>query len=224
MIEAKKSLWFEKIFAVYNHNLLKRRFSKFSVSNLESLKENDQPKIIFVNHSSWWDGLVAFEISRSANLDSFVMMEEKNLRKYFLFRRIGAFSVNKNNSRDVLETIRYASEMLRSGSRKAVWIFPQGEIKPSGARPLKFNSGIVKILESVENCLLIPVTISYEFTGDYKPEIFVKIGESINAENLKSKKRKEAANDLSEILTALLDHLNDEVAAADLKSYENILT
>lgn len=225
MIAAKKSLWFEKIFAVYNRNLLKRRFSKFRTSNLKSLTENKQPQIIFVNHSSWWDGLVAFEISHRARLNSFIMMEEKNLRKYFLFRRLGAFSVNKNNLREINCSLDYASALLANNQSKTLWIFPQGKIEPHNRRPIKFYSGIVKILKSVENCRLIPVAVSYNFSGDFKPEILVKIGDGISTGNLILKNGKNnVADELAGVLTDLLDQLREEIATDDLQSYENILT
>src|SRR5215203_6294103 len=95
MLEANKSVIFERLFALYNRNLLKRRFYSLQVSGLDFLfnKNSNVPLIIYCNHSSWWDGLVAFQLSFETCLDSFVMMEEKHLRKLFLFRLLGAFSV-----------------------------------------------------------------------------------------------------------------------------------
>lgn len=224
MIEAKKSKWFEELFAIYNRNLLKRRFNSLQILNLKELQQTKQPQIIFVNHSSWWDGLIAFEVSRAAKLNSFIMMEEKNLQKYFLFRRLGAFSVNKSSLRDLSQTILYASSLLRNKKPQTLWIFPQGEIQSSKLRPITFNSGVIKILEKVENCQLLPLCINYHFAGNFKPEIAVKIGRKIVTENLRLDNRKTAAAELSEILTNLIDSLNEEIAAGDLQSYENILT
>src|SRR5215210_7489129 len=101
MLEANKSLWFEKIFGVYNRNLFKRRFNSLQVSGLNLLKEKEDktPLIIYANHSSWWDGLVAFQISFQCGLDSYIMMEEKHLKKLRLFRKLGAFSIVRENAR-----------------------------------------------------------------------------------------------------------------------------
>ena len=73
MLKAKKSYWFEQIFAIYNRILIKRRFSSLKVLNLDTLQNLNRkfPLIIYANHSSWWDGLVAFQISHKTKLDSY---------------------------------------------------------------------------------------------------------------------------------------------------------
>ena len=115
MLTAKKSAVFERVFAVYNRNLLNRRFHSLNVCGLENLTERNAqlPLIIYANHSSWWDGLAAFEISRAARLDSYMMMEEKQLKKLFPFRLLGAFSVvrekapSKRNGKSFFSCLHY---------------------------------------------------------------------------------------------------------------------
>jgi 1-acyl-sn-glycerol-3-phosphate acyltransferase len=179
MLKAKKSVWFEKIFAAYNSNLISRRFNSLQVSGLDFLHKRDKnlPLILFANHSSWWDGLVAFQISRKVKLDSFLMMEEKQLRKLRLFRKIGAFSVVREKPREALKSIVYAADILREKPNRVVWIFPQGEILPNDIRPLGFYNGLTKIIKKVGICSVIPVAMRFEFLDDFKPDIFVKIGE-----------------------------------------------
>jgi len=179
MLEARKSVWFEKIFAAYNSNLIRRRFNSLRVSGLNFLHASDKnlPLLLYANHSSWWDGLLAFQISRKVKLDSFLMMEEKQLRKLKLFRKIGAFSVVREKPREAIKSIVYAADILREKSNRAVWIFPQGEILPNDIRPLGFYNGFTKIIEKVGICNVIPVAMRFEFLGDFKPDIFVKIGE-----------------------------------------------
>ncbi len=179
MLEARKSVLFEKFFAVYNSNLIKRRFNSLQVSGLNFLHARDKnfPLLLYANHSSWWDGLVAFQISRTVKLDSFLMMEEKQLRKLRLFRKIGAFSVVREKPREAIKSIAYAADILRKKPNRAVWIFPQGEILPNDVRPLGFYNGLTKIIEKVGVCYAVPVALRFEFLGEFKPGIFIKIGE-----------------------------------------------
>lgn len=224
MLAANKSPFFEKIFSLYNRNLLKRRFHSFQISGLDFLlnKTIDLPVIIYCNHSSWWDGLVAFQISHETDLDSFVMMEEKQLKELFLFRRLGAFSVVREKPREALQSINYAAQILNENSESTLWIFPQGEIQPNDLRPLKFFNGLAKIVEKTGNCSTASLSMRYEFLGEFKPRIFVKIGkpEMIRVdEKFNSKKLSEK---MAERLTETLDELKSDIIKENFSEYKSI--
>lgn len=218
MLEAKKSVWFEKIFAIYNRNLFRRRFQALRIEGIENL--NKFPLIIYCNHSSWWDGLVAFEISKKAKLNSYIMMEEKQLKNLFLFRKLGAFSVVRENPREAVKSVNYAANLLKEKADRAIWLFPQGKILPNDIRPLEFYNGISRIAEKVENCSIVPIAIRYEFFGDWKPEIFVKIGES---EKFVSTDSKKTTKELAIRLTKLLDDLKEDIIKNNFEGYENLI-
>lgn len=224
MLVAKKSRWFEEIFAVYNRNLIKRRFHSLSVSGFENLQEktDETPLLIYANHTSWWDGLIAFELSRKARLDSFLMMEEENLRRLFLFRKLGVFSVSKK-PRITIESLNYAADLLKTDSKRAVWIFPQGKIFPNDARPIRFYKGAAKIIEKVGKCLSLPVTFRYEHLGNFKPEIFVKIGKPDLIVGDKNFDVKKFTDFFSNKMTVVLNDLKTDVIIEETESYHKII-
>ena len=220
MLEAKKSWWFEQVFQIYNRNLLKRRFHSFRVLRLDNFV-NVNSSIIYVNHSSWWDGLVAFEISKALGADSFIMMEEKHLRKLFLFRKLGAFSVDRENSRQAFKSLNYAANLLKEKPLRTLWIFPQGEILPNDLRPLHFYSGLARIIERVGNCSAVPLAIRYEFLNEYKPEIFVKIGKSEEFNNVNFNPKK-ATKNFEGRISETLDELKNDIVSRNFASHKKI--
>lgn len=225
MLEANKSRWFEKLFSIYNRNLLKRRFNSLRVSNLEEFKSIDKnfPSIIYANHSGWFDGLVLHLITQKLNLDFFIMMEEKQLKDLPLFRKLGAFSVVREKPREAVESINYAAKILNEGNERVLCIFPQGEILPNDTRPIKFYNGISRIIEKTKVCNVIPAAIRYEFLGNFKPEIFVSFGknEIINEDELKNSKL------LTDIFARnsenLLNELKSKIIFNDFTDFQNIL-
>ncbi len=220
MLEAKKSQWFEKIFQIYSRNLLKRRFHSFRVLGLDNfVKVNSS--IIYANHSSWWDGLVAFEISKASRADSFIMMEEKQLRNLILFRRLGAFSVVRENPRQAVKSLNYAVNLLKEKPFRTLWIFPQGEILPNDSRPIHFYNGLARIIKRVGDCSAVPLAIRYEFLNEYKPEIFVKIGESENFNAVDFNSKKLTRNFESKI-SKMLDELKDNVVSNNFANFKKI--
>lgn len=224
MLEANKSIWFEKAFSVYNRHLLKHRFNSLQITGLNSLIRKDKatPLILYANHSSWWDGLVFLEILRRFDYENYVMMEEKQLRKLFLFRRLGAFSVVRENPRAAVKSINYAANLLSKNSNRMLLIFPQGEILPNDVRPLQFYQGLTRIIEKVQKCRTIPAALRFEFAGNFKPEIYVKIGEPEIYEIDETYDAKISTRNLEKSLTETLDSLKREVTARKTDEYDKI--
>lgn len=224
MITARKSAWFERVFAVYNRNLLARRFEGLRVAGLRGLGERARgmPVMLYANHSSWWDGLVAFEIGRAASLDQYVMMEERQLRRLSLFRRLGAFSVVRARAREAWRSVDYAGALLR-GTKRALWIFPQGVTAPNDARPLKFYTGAARIIERAGGVLAAPVAMRYEFLEEFRPEALARIGalERIETDDLFDIKT--TTRRLSENLTRTLDGLREDILASKFEEYEELV-
>ncbi len=224
MLKAKKSFWFEKLFAIYNRNLLERRFHSFQIQNLESLLSRDpkMPLIIYANHSSWWDGLILFEILKNLDFENYVLMEEKQLSKFRFFRRIGAFSIIREKPFEIKKSLKYAVELLSKGKNKTLLIFPQGEIIPNDRRPLKFFQGLIYLCERIPKCGLIPCSIRIEFLKEFKPEIFVKFGEISYFERTGKTERKFLTNRFEKILTENLNSLKTDIIENKIENFTRI--
>jgi chlorobactene lauroyltransferase len=225
MLKAKKNKFVEKLFAVYNKNLLKRRFHSFNVEGLGFLANLNKtlPLIIYVNHSSWWDGLLVFHILQNFNFVSFVMMEEKHLLKYSFFRRLGAFSVDRDNPRDAIKSIEYISEILNNNNACVLVIFPQGKLAHNDKRPFYFYNGISRIVEKIKNCQLASLSIRIEHLKEFKPQIFVKIEEPEKIEVNSMFMSKLFTKHLSDKMTFCLDHLKNDIVNNQTQKYQDIL-
>jgi 1-acyl-sn-glycerol-3-phosphate acyltransferase len=223
MLEARKNRLFEKIFTLYNRNLLRRRFNSLRVCGLENLKLNQNiPLLAYANHSSWWDGLVMFEVSTYTEFEWFVMMEEKQLKKLFPFRWLGAFSVVRENPRQAFKSINYAAELMMKNPKTAILIFPQGEILPNDKRPMSFQHGAARIIEKVGKAVSLPIAMRYEFLGNFKPEIFLKIDKPEKIEAGENPKK--ITKTFEEKMTKLLDSLKLDILSNNLADYKDLLS
>lgn len=177
MLSAKKSQLFDQMFYLYLRKyLLERRFRSISFSGeLEPISVQGSPVLYMMNHSSWWDGLLAYFAFRKLTLsDHYVMMEEKQLNKFTFFRKLGAFSINKQSVADVKASFTYTAELLLAGKR--VWIYPQGRMMHQDMRPLSFQRGIGLLLRRVPNTVVIPVTMIHGMYRHDKPEVHMMAG------------------------------------------------
>ncbi len=216
MITSDRNETFMRLFALYNDRyLLPRYLHSVAVEGEMCDSFVKRPVLFIMNHCSWWDGmLVFFAITRLSGYDRqhYVMMDEKQLKQFRFFRRLGAFSVDKTSRRGMVESLRYAEDMLKQGHH--VWLFPQGDIRHLEARPLQFSSGAGYLLERCGDVAVQPVTVYYSFSSQQKAVASLSFGAPIHAD-WPGMGRKPASELLRQTLEKQLDAHREASVAAD---------
>ncbi|MDO7906498.1 lysophospholipid acyltransferase family protein [Paenibacillus sp. JX-17] len=215
MLTAVKSRPFEAVFRRYNEfYLLRRRFRSIGMKGaIDPLQAEGRPLIYIMNHSSWWDGLLAYHVlKKCSNHDHFMMMEERQLLQYPFFRKIGAFSMNAGSAPDIRRSLLYASSLLKQGGR--VWIYPQGEIQHLETRPLIFKRGIGFMLGQLPEAAVVPVTLYHGMVQYDRPEATIWFGEPLLPERWKSRDSRVLTQELQQMLEQQLDQHRETVLSA----------
>lgn len=184
----------------------------------------DGPLIVYLNHPSWWDGYMAFLLSRVVLRDGFepyVMMDERELRRYRFFAWCGSFSIDRQDARSAMRSVAYIARMLGARRERALWIFPQGELTPNDRRPLTIYPGVAHVVRRVGGALLWPVALRYEFRGEQRPEAFIRAGPPHYAAAQLDTRALSA--EVGRRLTHSVDALRDEVNAGNLEGYGTLL-
>jgi len=223
MIYPKKKHTVARFMGKYIICLLKKSFYLVHLKGMRNLQERPAgiPVILYANHSSWWDGFIAYLItSYLLKSEDYLIMDYRQLRKYRFFRYLGAFSIDKNNPSSALKTLQYSADLIRN-SDKCLWIFPQGEMKHQDKRPLNFLSGISKLARFTENACLIPVGFRYEFLAEQRPEVFISAGDPYIYD--KNTDDKNLTLFLETRLTSILDEIKADVTDNNLNGYKVIL-
>ncbi|MET3682789.1 1-acyl-sn-glycerol-3-phosphate acyltransferase [Alkalibacillus flavidus] len=159
MIEANKRLGFKRLFYLYQkYHLIRKHFSTVSITG-DIDEKTEVPTIYIANHSSWWDGLLIFQLTeRFSKNDHYIMMNESGLNEYRFFQKLGAYSVNRDQPKDVVRSLLYTQDLIAQG--KKIWLFPQGAIEHPQA-PLQFQKGIGYLIQQFEKAAVKPVTFHY---------------------------------------------------------------
>ncbi|MFC4101766.1 lysophospholipid acyltransferase family protein [Paenibacillus xanthanilyticus] len=223
MLRATNSDWFKRLFALYNdHYLLRRHFHSLRMRGMPDVVEG-RPVLYVMNHSSWWDGLLVYHaVRRYSQHAHYIMMEEKQLRTFAFFRRLGAFSIGDEPAA-MAATFRYALRLLGEGN--PVWIFPQGEIRHAEERPIRFREGIGLLLERRSETVVIPVTAYYAMALNQRPDASLWFGQPIERD-WRTMGRAAATELLRTAVQAQLDMHREEVIAApdgDLRAFVPIM-
>lgn len=216
MFEAKKSKMAAWMFHLIQQRLLKRYFHKVWLTIEEPLPQN---ALFIANHSSWWDGLIFFQLEKRQKVPPIYMMtHEDGMKQVPIFQWIGAFSVNPHSAKHVMQSLRYAQKLLDQG--KSVALFPQGAEEHLEARPLHFEKGAAYLAIKYPYIPVIPVTIYYTHRYTKKAEVWIAIGSAIH----KGEKNKEdLTQHFEEIVTAQLNTLKQDVVTNRNEKFINIL-
>jgi chlorobactene lauroyltransferase len=183
----------------------------------------DGPLVVYMNHPGWWDGYMAFLLDKRVfreRLQSYIMMEEKQLRAYRFFTLCGAFSVDRRPG-EAERSIGYISRLLRERRDRILWILPQGRIAPNDRRPITVYPGAARVALRADGALLWPVALRYEFRGEQQPEAFVRVGPPHRAEPGDNEQSLTAT--IQARLTTAVDALRDEVNGERLEGYRVLL-
>ena len=223
MIEASKHPLLERAFSALNRSMLRRAFHSVRLQGADHLRRLDRtrPVIVFGNHSSWWDGLIEFYLSREVfRFDAYLIMDEEQMSRYSFFRWIGAFSVNRHSPREAVRSLQYAVELFDRPNR-LLWIYPQGIMRPNDSRPLDFEGGVAWIAQHLRNPQLVPLAHRYEFIKDQRPDAFLRFGPMVSVPSLADPEA--AAHELEQVLTDHLDCLRKTIASERFNEFETIL-
>ncbi len=137
-------------------------------------------------------------------------MEDKQMRQYPFFSKIGAFSINLENPRSSIQSLRYAVESMNR-ENPCLFIYPEGKLMPvSDAKPI-FKDGLSWLYQKMEDVDFVPVAFYIDHSKSNKPDLYIFIGKVINADSLmgKSKLNTLFEESVYNLLSQIKSKLND---------------
>jgi 1-acyl-sn-glycerol-3-phosphate acyltransferase len=179
MIRNKKNFLTQAILHVYTQSLIRRTFHEFLFNTIEI--DRDKSILLVANHFSFWDALIMYKVNRMMLKKKFhVMVREDTTIHLHQLKYGGAFSVNKN-SRDMLESLNYAAELLND-PKNLVLIFPQGKLHSNFVEQVHFEKGLGRIIEKAgETFQLIFAATFIQYFRSKKPSITVYLSRQEHA-------------------------------------------
>lgn len=106
-------------------------------------------------------------------------MEDKQMKKYSFFSKIGAFSIELDNPRSSVTSLRYALKSLKR-NKACLFIYPEGKITPASEKLPEFKDGLSWLYKKADGVDFIPVGIYMHSFRSAKPELYISIGNSVN--------------------------------------------
>lgn len=186
MIKADHKKWARWLYDFYVPRLLKSNFQHFYLTNDFPQIPADEGLVITPNHFSWWDGFfIDYTLSHFSNRKIHILMLEEQLKRYWFFQKVGAFSINPRNPKSIKTTFDYIVDVV-SDPKNVLFFYPQGEIEDYVKRPLKVKEGLKTILNmSPGRVNIMPVAFKIKHGNTKKPDLLVRFGDIITSNKAK---------------------------------------
>jgi 1-acyl-sn-glycerol-3-phosphate acyltransferase len=171
MLYPKKNAVAKWFFKAYVKWLVGKEFHQFIYNAIQI--DKNRSVLLIANHFSFWDGLILFCLNDKMFKKKFhVMILQDTAKKIGVLRYGGAFSVNKG-SRSMLESLDYAAQLLND-SGNLVLMFPQGRLFSNFVSRVKFEKGIIKLIEKAkDNYQIIFAATFIQYIKHKKPSVTV---------------------------------------------------
>ncbi len=212
-----------RYFLQYTRYMLGRSFHAVSIRNERPspITTARLPLLIAINHSSWWDLLVAGWLdSYLFGRESYGVMDATQLERYALFKRMGVIGVDRSSISGAQRFLTTCRELLVDSDR-TLWITPQGEICSSYRRPIRFQPGLAHIATAIQSFQYCHAAFHYEFGDERLPEVFVQFSQpcAVEIQSLRTAKQW-----LRSMEKALEDDLNELQSAVQFQRSEEFTT
>ncbi len=223
MIHAHKNPHITRWFQSYTQSYLRRSFHRvLALGEAPVLPEG--PMLVCMNHSSWWDMLLAFWLAHDVlGTDGYGPMDERQLQRYAILRRIGVFGVDRESLQGGRDFLEYSRRLLEGQSR-SLWITAQGAMVSTQERPIRFYSGVARLAQAIGGCHVTTVALDYQFWDEKRPEAFVSFGPVRWVETGAGFSKRELLGSLEEQMTGQLDALQTAIRSRDAVRFQPLLS
>ena len=123
-------------------------------------QQYEEPLLVVVNHSNFYDSLLLFELQKHGYLPAnlVAVMSANGIEQHRIFKGLGVIPVNQP-----MKLSQY-KDMLAVMEKQPLLIFPQGKEEHQEKRPLTIEKGTAALLEKKQWHNVLFLTFYYSFT------------------------------------------------------------
>lgn len=177
-------------FRVFNRRFLRKHFHTFAVSDeaLQSVEIHpDDCLVLYANHASWWDPLVAMFLSENIfpGYRMYAPIDAEAFEKYQMFGKMGFFPIKQNSRQGAADFLRISRAIL-SEPAASVWITPEGRFADVRDREAELMPGMAHLASKLSSdatsrrVWFIAAAVEYVFWEERLPEVLVRFQKPVS--------------------------------------------
>jgi 1-acyl-sn-glycerol-3-phosphate acyltransferase len=184
----------------------------------------DYPLLIYVNHPSWWDPLIAFWLADKLLPHSrhYAPIDERALEAYSVLGKLGLFWIELDSRRGSAKFLRMAERIL-SEPDAVLWVTAEGRFTDPRERPVQLKPGIAHVAHRQHKLCVLPLAWELAYWQESKPEVLMRFGQPLVIEQSQSQSVEQIHEALLARHEANLDALARSVIARDEQAFDTIM-
>lgn len=219
--------WFQDGFHRFLRPFLRRHFHTVAVDRrcLSGFAVgSEQPLLIYGNHPSWWDPLIAHFLNRALfpSRQFYAPIDAAALQRYGVFEKLGFYGVQLDNSAGASVFLKRTLGILKAGNT-AVWITPEGRFADARNHSAPLMPGLAHLCTRISGGFVIPLALEYVFWDERLPKCLAKFGTPIDVAQFAELSKSLWSEMLRERLRDNQRHLAEASIARSSEPFENLL-
>ncbi len=221
--------WFQGGFHVFLRSFLKRHFHSVAIERGSRCDRSldlqvDAPLIVYGNHPSWWDPLIAHFLNSALfpSRQFYAPIDAEALEQYRVFGKLGFYGVQLNSTSGAAAFLKNSVAILNHG-RTAVWMTPEGRFADVRDHTAPLMPGLAHLCNKLEHGWILPIALEYAFWEERLPECLVKMGEPISLADHHHLDKPRWSELLTSHLRAAQADLSQQVINRSVEPFDHLL-
>ncbi|QDT04633.1 hypothetical protein K227x_30260 [Rubripirellula lacrimiformis] len=219
--------WFQDGFHRFLKPFLRRHFHAVGIDRHtldQSGLRDDEPLLVYGNHPSWWDPLVAHFLNRNLfpTRQFYAPIDASALQQYQVFAKLGFYGVEMNSVSGTSDFLKQSRAILESPGT-AIWMTPEGRFADVRDHHAPLMPGLAHLCSRRNSGWVFPLALEYVFWDDRLPVCLARLGVPINIADFPNLEKSQWNTMLSDRLrTAQTDLAADAIARCS-DPFDNLL-
>ena len=240
------SKWLQSGFHLFLESYLRRNFDGIGIesisgSGLDSIPRTetdfptesesnirfslDAPLIIYANHPSWWDPMIAQFLNRKLfpNRQFYAPIDAKALEHYRVLGKLGFYGIELGTSEGIKNFLRLSTAIARTPST-AIWMTPEGKFTDAQDFSSEWMPGLGHLCQRLQAGYVIPLALEYSFWNEPRPLCLASLGQPTSIRELSQETKQDCNQILENNLRDTQKRLRSLVVSRDPKSFSFLNT
>ncbi|KLU06590.1 phospholipid/glycerol acyltransferase [Rhodopirellula islandica] len=198
---AKPADWFQNGFHRFLHSYLRRNFHAIAFARetelqtqfhslaeanpehaqASPLQDGSLPLIVYSNHASWWDPLLAHAINERllAPRQFYAPIDAEALQQYKVFEKLGFFGVQSDSNRGAAQFLKTTAALFQR-EHSALWVTPEGRFADVRDHEAELMPGLAHVCSKLDRGWVLPLAMEYVFWDERLPLVLFRFGDVIS--------------------------------------------